>query len=296
MNKIQKKFYESLKESYPDKIRSRIDAKFHVEGKQNDNPVIYRGKMAPEFEASFKTDFGKRGQAYAIFSSAIMAYNFFHWVAKNKPINIDGLIYDEVMFEFPLRTFKNRKSSAKMDVVLLNRETAQVLFIESKFTEHFCNKKFVIPEAYRDKSNYFKGGHGEEWESIVKSCAEEMSQQKGYCEGIKQEICHLVGICASRTKSYTGKRPMENGYSWRLRNIVFNPKAEACNDSPYDNYKRLYTEFKKQVKKQVGTKMNSLIEIMDYKPIWSAICKAFPYECDPYRKFIWERYMRFAAE
>ena len=146
------------------------------------------------------------------------------------------------------------------------------------------------------KSNYFKGGHGEEWESIVKSCAEEMSQQKGYWEGIKQEICHLVGICASWTKSYTGKRPMENGYSWRLRNIVFNPKAEACNDSPYDNYKRLYTEFKKQVKKQVGTKMNSLIEIMDYKPIWSAICKAFPDECDPYRKFIWERYMQFAAE
>lgn len=296
MNKIQKEFYKKLKESYPEKIRSGIDAKFHVKGKLNASPVIYKEKIASDFYDSFKTDFGKRGQAYAIFSSAIMAYNFFHWVAKNKPIELGPLgIYDEVIFEFPLRTFGNEKikSSAKMDVVLLNRKTARVLFIESKFTEHFCNKKFVIPKAYSDAKNYFQGGYGDEWVKIVESFEKKLSCRKGYCEGIKQEICHLVGIYASRTADYTGRSLMGSDYRWCLRNIVFNPNTEVCKDSPYSNYKTLYDEFKNLV----GTKIPGLdkkVGIMDYEPIWNAICKAFPDKCDPYRKFIWKRYMKFA--
>ena len=86
---------------------------------------------------------------------------------------------------------------------------------------------------------------------------------------------------------------MGNDYSWGLRNIVFKPKAEVCNDSPYDNYEKLYKEFEKLVRTKI-TDMD--IGIMDYKPVWKAICKAFPDECDPYRKFIWERYMQFAAD
>ena len=86
---------------------------------------------------------------------------------------------------------------------------------------------------------------------------------------------------------------MGSDYRWCLRNIVFNPNTEVCKDSPYGNYKTLYDEFKNLV----GTKIPGLdkkVGIMDYEPIWNAICKAFPDECDPYRKFIWERYMKFA--
>lgn len=294
MNKTQKEFYEKLKMSYPDEIRNGIDVKFHVKGKLNASPVIYGEEIKYDFQKSFMTDFGKRGQAYAIFSSAIMAYNFFHWVGKDNPIDLGQLgVYDEVVFEFPLRTFKSRKSSAKMDVVLLNRETARVLFIESKFTEHFSNKKFVIPEAYVDASNYFPDGYGDEWVSIVNSCKNTLSQHGGYGEGIKQEICHLVGICASKTTAYTGRSLMGSDYRWCLRNVVFKPKAEACIDTPYDNYKTLYDKFKEHVANKIS---GMDIGIMDYKPIWNAIRKAFPDENDPYREFIWNRYMQFAAD
>ena len=293
MNKIETAFCKRLKEVYPEEIQRDMDINYHVKGQNGKSCTIFGEKISQEFREKFATDFGKKGQAYSIVSSAIAAYNFFCWVCDDKPIDLGELgVYNEVSFEFPLKTFFNRKSSAKMDVVLVNRSKASCLFIESKFTEHFRNKKFSIPDAYKCPANYFLGGNGAAWSKIAMECENVLKRKKGYCEGIKQEICHLVGICASRTVAYNGRRPLECEYVWRLRNVAFNPKPECVNGSnPYGRYASLYTDFKALVTDIVD---GMDIDLIDYAPIWAAICKAFPDPEDPYRKFIWDRYIQFS--
>ena len=278
--------------------QSGMDTNFHVAADKSGVSTIFGGQILPEFKESFSSIFGKRGQAYSIISSAVMAYNFFHWVGKNKHIDLEELgEYDEVAFEFPLRTLTNRRSSAKMDVVLINRSARKVLFIESKFTEHFKNQKFSIPYAYKCSNNYFQNGHGDEWVKIIEETEKESGGKKGYFEGIKQEICHLIGICALCTDQYRCRNKRRGiisdicDFNWKFRNIVFKPNPDfVCGESPFKSYSEVYESLKEKVNKISGMD----IGIMDYQPIWKAICKAFPSpDGDNYRKFIETRYMAF---
>lgn len=292
MTKVESAFCASLKESFPKEIQFGMDANYHVRGTSESCPTVFKNRIVPKFEEKFAKEFGKKGQAYSIVSSAVMAYNFFHWICEDKPIDLGELgVYNEVTFEFPLKTLITRSSSAKMDVVLTNQSKSSILFIETKFTEHFRNKKKPIPIAYMDPANYYPGGNGQEWAEIAIDCENMLKRQNGYCEGIKQQFCHLVGISALPTLC-NKQHPFLGRYAWRLRNVAFNPRKEyVLEKEPYSRYATLYDEFKNRVDATIkGIDMG----MMDYTPIWNAICKAFPNKEHCYRQFIWNRYMKFS--
>jgi hypothetical protein len=136
---------------------------------------------------------GKKEKGACIFSSSMLAYNFFSWIDKNHPLLFDGVRYDRVVFEEQFRVLKTRNNKANLDVVLVSEDEKTILLIESKFTEHFKLGPVEISEAYDDPKSYFDNVKG--WVPIIKQIRDRMdSGDEAYFEGIKQVACHLIGI------------------------------------------------------------------------------------------------------
>ena len=72
-------------------------------------------------------------KAYAVDSSAILAYNFFHWISPEHPLHFsDGKTYDKVYFMLRMPVLKsNPDSPEQMEVVLVNDDCHSVLCFKS---------------------------------------------------------------------------------------------------------------------------------------------------------------------
>lgn len=145
-------------------------------------------------------------------SSALLSFLCFHAVGiGGRTIKIDGTAYNKVEFEFksPLR---GSSSPSWMDVVLLNENDKKALFLESKFTEYIKQtvRPLTISSYYNqryeevfgitnidlgdDNRTHFEGNS---WKA----------DRPVYLEGVKQMICHFLGII-DQVKN--GIAPVEN--------------------------------------------------------------------------------------
>ena len=136
--------------------------------------------------------------AKSIFSSSMLAYNFFHWISPEHPLTLKGITYDKVYFEvkFPVmaKTSKGRPVNrpSNMDVVLISDDCAAMLCIESKYTEHTHKQKAEFSDAYFKPSCYYKGNPYRT--SFIQMALLYNEKENGYYAGIKQNISHLIGI------------------------------------------------------------------------------------------------------
>ena len=153
---------------------------------------------------------GLPSKASALHSSSMLACNFFDWInicnSAGYEICVEGHKYNKAYFEVKIPTLaKPKPTYANMDVMLVSSDSRKIAFIESKFTEHLscaaselCGR-FVT--AYEDINRYYDGCCAEQWRAIVEKWKKyaktrmiDGKEIKGYYNGIKQDICHLIAI------------------------------------------------------------------------------------------------------
>lgn len=131
-------------------------------------------------------------KAKAIDSSSMLAYNFFRYIDSNHSIVINNIRYNKCLFEVKLPTLASSGASANIDVVLLSEDRKTILFIESKFLEYLDNDSTILPESYYKKKSFYSDNA--EISDLCWMCNKYEVKKSNYNYGIKQNICHLVGI------------------------------------------------------------------------------------------------------
>lgn len=136
--------------------------------------------------------------AKSIFSSSMLAYNFFHWISPEHPLTYFGTTFDKVYFEvkFPVmaKTTKGRPVNrpSNMDVVLISDDCQTMFCFECKYTEHKHNQAAEFSDAYFKHACYFQGNPY--IPSFIQLALRYNEQKNGYFSGIKQNISHLIGL------------------------------------------------------------------------------------------------------
>lgn len=130
-------------------------------------------------------------KAKAIDSSSMLSYNFFRHVSTC-PIIINDIEYNKVFFEVQLRTLNNSNMPANMDVVLVSKDKRSLLFIESKFLEYIDSDSIELGKSYKLIDSYYKDNS--EKDDLHKMVLNFKNKRGHYNGGIKQNICHLIGI------------------------------------------------------------------------------------------------------
>ena len=227
-----RQFFEELRQAR-NIPKDSVDDKYYLDSYEDN---IY-GSMPDIFYEMFKQSpgselmQGKRGEkpkAAALHSSSMLAYNFFHWVSKETPLTYEGIVYDKVVFEEKLRVLKGN-NKANMDIVLVSKDNNTILFIESKFTEHL---EMLFARTYHNPRNYLS--QGEQWSSVISS----VNLTSHYYAGLKQIMCHLIGINNLARDQVSLKWFNENSWlnkvyevqltgneNYIFKSIVFQPKT-----------------------------------------------------------------------
>ena len=181
-------------------------------------------------------------------SSSLLAFLCFHGVSANKTINIDNVNYDEVHFEVqsPLKQERRSKPVSNMDIVLIGKDnetgSKHALFLESKFTEYLSSKKPDVSSYYK---KYYKDLFGEniDFGEFKFTGKKWDSKKSAYLEGVKQMICHYLGIANSlenqsdlpESAKYWKDGTLQQGMRFHLREILFD-----FADEKIKNYRSLY--------------------------------------------------------
>lgn len=213
-------------------------------------------KMFDDASGSELNDkFNVPAKAKAIDSSSMLSYNFFRHISEDYPIEIDNIRYNKVIFEVRLRTLKASPQPANIDVVLISEDKKTVLFIESKFLEYLEKKPDTISESYSRIKNY-DNGEVEDLLAMPKYFIDNFTSFI-YKYGIKQNICHLIGIsnlCQSgqakkwfkRTNKVTSAMDILNANSYRFMNMIFSPSNEEAKKT-CDAYIKQLQDFKESL-------------------------------------------------
>ena len=131
-------------------------------------------------------------KVYAVHSSSILAYNFFHWISSEHPFHFsDGRTYDKVYFEVRMKTLKTSNMPANMDVMLVSDDCRSILCFESKFTEFNQTGDASFSPTYLDKANYYNNYFRDDFINFI-GHFENVPHM--YNDGIKQVVCHLLAI------------------------------------------------------------------------------------------------------
>lgn len=102
------------------------------------------------FEAATSGDGNEKSRILTLHSSSLLAFLCFNGVA-NHPITIDGIVYDEVMFEVKNDVIDaSLGKPSNIDVLLMGDNRKKLLFLESKFTEYLSGGKVTLSNKYRD--------------------------------------------------------------------------------------------------------------------------------------------------
>lgn len=255
---------------------------------------IFPKEMDEKFRKMFVAGDGNElvAKAAAVNSSSMLGFNFFHWIDKESPLIIDSVEYDEVLFEVKIPVLKGT-TPANMDIVLKSN-AGDYLFVESKFLEYLEADSFKISDTYKSKPEKYYC-HGDEWASFIREY--DHSQKGVYWGGIKQEICHMIGLTnwlEHKTEIGGGERYTDSG-SIRFINLVFEPKQGFCGDyEKFRSYKELYKSFHAKLKKASWIPKNVQIEFKTYSEIWPDIVSSrLPAGLE---KYLYDHYMRFAEE
>lgn len=265
MSKLKENVKKALFEAFSKKGFTPYSEKYKYYVKSLDENII-GGSMSTDQWNMFEDGSGGElvdvvtpAKAKAIYSSSMLSYNFFRNINEDCTLKIDHIEYDKVFFEVKLPTLRSSNAPANMDVVLVSKDGKDALFIESKFLEYLDYDSVDIAKSYnKDASSYFTDN--EETEFLLQM-SKEYKNKKGqrYNYGIKQNICHLIGI-SNLKKSKKAKEKFAktyekqwNNYSaildaenYQFMNIVFHPRfPEASLEA--ENYIKELDHFQKDL-------------------------------------------------
>ena len=257
--KVREELIEYWKGGF-DKYKYSDDYKYYV----NDiNKNLIGGNMDDAHRNMFENGSGSElkdipAKAKAIDSSSMLSYNFFRNINKNCTLKIDYIEYDKVFFEVKLLTLRSSNAPANMDVVLVSKDGKDALFIESKFLEYLEYDSVDLAKSYsKDASSYFIDN--KETEALLEM-SKKYENKKGlrYNYGIKQNICHLIGISNLKqsqnakekfTKTYEKKwdnySAILDAENYQFMNMIFiSNLPEASKEA--ENYIKELNDFQKE--------------------------------------------------
>ena len=210
------------------------------------------------FEAATSGDGNEKSRILTLHSSSLLAFLCFNGVA-NHPITIDGIVYDEVMFEVKNDVIDaSLGKPSNIDVLLMGDNRKKLLFLESKFTEYLSGGKVTLSNKYRDLYiklqklnlpfnikfiNVLQESDNSHKEPDIKEGIRLYTEEKTseYLYGIKQAFSHLLGIATGPAKKQTKgnedytRSLLENADEIKFASIVFN-----CDNKKFDDYRILY--------------------------------------------------------
>lgn len=288
MSKLINEIVNNAKNS-PDKYNIICNGYFY-DFRQN----VFNHKMDEKFVEMFLDGDGNElvSKACAPHSSSMLGYNFFHWIGKEHELKIafddETKTYNQVLFEVKMPVLKGRSKPANMDIVLRNTD-GDWLFIESKFTEYVKCSKFSISESYLEGEKYFYNGN--KWTNFIKNY--DVNENKQYWDGIKQEICHLIGITNWINKTTKISDSFyDDKCDVRFINLVFEPKKDYKKDYEcFSNYKNLYNELHNKLEGEKMIPDELKMEFMTYSKLFENIKNDLP---DKLKEYLEDRYMKFA--
>lgn len=223
---------------------------------------IYQHSMLVEHALMFKKGSGSEledsgntpAKAKAIDSSSMLSYNFFNWVSEKHPLCLFNVEYTRVYFEVRLKTLRKSNAPANIDVVLVDKNSENVLFIESKFLEYLKNTEADFSSSYMELSNYFTDNKSKE--DLKKRLVEKYNGMSGgYYDGIKQNICHIIALCNledekareyAKEKNSGLKDIFRDRVNYKFINLIFAPCLDNANEK-YNNYVKLLKEFRNDI-------------------------------------------------
>lgn len=182
-------------------------------------------------------------------SSSLLAFLCFHRISPERPIRIEGVgVFDRVYFEIksPLPAEGRSRPKSNMDIVLVSAETA--LFLESKFTEYGNQVQSLSLKPYYKKrySELCLSKIGDidyiPSENVLRS-----SNGKHYLEGLKQMICHYIGIANSKEV-----KPQ----SWKCDEIDLSSKKIVLAEIVYKFDNELFVDYQ-NIQEQLGAVLRS---------------------------------------
>lgn len=221
-------------------------------------------KVKTLFKSATSGDGDERRKILTLHSSSLLAFVCFHQISS-VPIVIDGIAYDEVMFEVKNDVIDAALGKpSNVDVLLLGENRKKLLFIESKFTEYLSGGRAYLSEerykAFYDillRNNTFNFNasklpirHKPNKEHAEPSFTDEHSeyclntgeQTKGYFGGIKQAFSHLLGIGTgpainqAKGNEHYNHELLDSADEIKFASIVFN-----CDNKKFTSYNKLYT-------------------------------------------------------
>jgi hypothetical protein len=244
--------------------------------------------MKEDFQKMF--DEGSGGElhskAEAVHSSSMLSYNFFHWIDDAHPFNWENVNYTQVLFEVQMKTIKGSNAPANMDVVLIDEDKKNLLFIESKFTEYFETKKFELSDSYQNKEKWINTKV--DWFEIVNY---KPKREFKYKEGIKQLITHLFGIHSQFVEPCDKFNGIYfNSVNLKFITLIFEPQKDYKEEyEAYKHYHSLVNDFSGKIEKVKGLKV--VPEWKSYSDLWNVMKDQMPKDLKDY---LWQRYMKFA--
>ena len=206
------------------------------------------------FEAATSGDGNEKSRILTLHSSSLLAFLCFNGVA-NHPITIDGIVYDEVMFEVKNDVIDaSLGKPSNIDVLLMGDNRKKLLFLESKFTEYLSGGKVTLSNKYRNLYiklqklnlpfnikfiNVLQESDNSHKEPDIKEGIRLYTEEKTseYLYGIKQAFSHLLGIATGPAKKQTKgnedytRSLLENADEIKFASIVFN-----CDNKKFDDY------------------------------------------------------------
>lgn len=243
---------------------------------------LFEGKMPERFVEMFMKGDGNElvSKACAVHSSSMLGYNFFHWIDKDKKIKVlfedkdkedkSEIEYDEVLFEVQVPVLKGKRK-AHMDIVLRN-SSGDWLFIESKFLEYLTSNSFKISDSYKNPESYFFYGENkelaQEWADFISKYDTNIKNQ--YWDGIKQEICHLIGLTNWIKNLIKIKgESSEKMNDVRFVHLVFEPKEgyekeHKCFESYKERYDELLENLNNLIPHELKMEFMTYTEMFDY--------------------------------
>ena len=140
-------------------------------------------------------------KAYAVDSSAILAYNFFHWVSPEHPLHFsDGKTYDKVYFMVRMPVLKsNPDSPEQMEVVLVNDDCHSILCFKSTMTEYTEYGTAKFADAYTKHESYYNNHFEDSFIEYIKNFR---NVDHAYNKGIAQMVKHLIAITNLQQSKY----------------------------------------------------------------------------------------------
>ncbi len=289
---------KSLKEDLNDYARSvkdsaLVDDSHFYDFRQN----IYGGTMKEEIQDMFLKGDGNElvSKACAVHSSSMLGYNFFHWVAKEAPLRLyfgsesgkDVIEYTDVLYEVKIPVLKGSRA-ANMDIVLKN-DSGDILFIESKFLEYTSTGKFTISDSYKKADSYYS--KGKEWAEFILKFDTRMEKQ--YWDGIKQEICHSIGMWNwAAGKDIDNLPSFSDARDIRFIYLVFEPNPKYEKEyAAFKAYRERYEELHEKLKNDNLIPNEIKMSFLTYTDIWSDITDCITPDL---KKYLDEHYMVFA--